>query len=79
MKNQDDGTFNLKEHFACDSSNFLYVVLFPTSGEEYTDETAIGKTKLRDHDRVYRQQIRQREYKKTQGKRTFENEWLRYL
>ena len=53
MKNNDDEIFNLKEHFTYDSSYSLYVVIFPTSGDEYTDETAIDKMKLRDHNGVY--------------------------
>ena len=44
-----DKTFNLKAHFSCDSSNLLYIVICPTCGEEYTSETGVGKTKLRDH------------------------------
>ena len=45
-----DKTFNLKAHFSCDSSNLLYIVICPTCGEEYTDETGAGKTKLRDRE-----------------------------
>ena len=55
----DDKTFNLKAHFSCDSSNLLYIVICPTCGE-----TGVGKTKLRDRVRVYRQHIRQPEYQK---------------
>ena len=59
-----DKTFNLKAHFSCDSSNLLYIVTCPTFGEEYTGETGVGKTKLRDRVRVYQQHIRQPEYQK---------------
>ena len=59
-----DKIFNLKAYFPCDSSNLLYVIIFSTCGEEYTVETEIGKTKLRDRVRVYRQHIRQPEYQK---------------
>ena len=54
-------TFSLKALFSCDSSNLLYMMIFPTCGEEYTGETGVGKAKLRDHVRVYRQ-LRQPEY-----------------
>ena len=74
-----DKTFNLKTYFSCDSYNLLYIIICPTCGEEYTGETGIGKTKLRDRVRVYRQHIRQPEYQKlkveehlrTYGKGTF--------
>ena len=59
-----DKTFNLKTYFSCDSYNLLYIIICPTCGEEYTGETGIGKTKLRDRVRVYRQHIRQPEYQK---------------
>ena len=59
-----DKTFNLKAHFSCDGSNLLYVVICPTCGEEYTGETGVGKTKLKDRVRVYRQHIRQPGYQK---------------
>ena len=48
-----DKTFNLKTHFSCDNFNLLYIIICPTCGETYTDQTAVGKTKLRDHVRVY--------------------------
>ena len=74
-----DKTFNLKTYFSCDSYNLLYIIICLTCGEEYTGETGIGKTKLRDRVRVYRQHIRQPEYQKlkaeehlrTCGKGTF--------
>ena len=59
-----DKTFNLKAHFSCDSSNLLYIVICPICGGEYTSETAVGKTKLRERARVYRQHIKQPEYQK---------------
>ena len=37
-----------KAHFSCDSSNLFNIVICPTCGEEYTGETGVGKTKLRD-------------------------------
>ena len=43
-----DKTFNLKAHFSCDSSNLFNIIICPTCGEEYTGETGVGKTKLRD-------------------------------
>ena len=54
----------MKTYFSCDSYNLLYIIICPTCGEEYTGETGIGKTKLRDRVRVYRQHIRQPEYQK---------------
>ena len=74
-----DKTFSLKTCFSCDSYNLLYIIICPTRGEEYTGETGIGKNRLRDSVRVYRQQIRQAEYQKlkveehlrTCGKGTF--------
>ena len=74
-----DKTFSLKVNFSYDSSNLLYVIICPTCCEEYTRETGIGKTKLSDRVRVYRQYIRQPEYQKlkveehlgTCGKGTF--------
>ena len=47
LKNVDE-TFNLKVHFSCESSNLLYIIICLTCREEYTGETEIGKTKLRD-------------------------------
>ena len=75
-----DKTYNLKAYFSCDSSNLLYVAICPTYSEKHTGETRVGKAKLRDRARVYRQHIRQPEYKKlqveeylrTSGKGTFE-------
>ena len=72
-------TFSLKTYLSCDSYNLLYIINYPTCGEKYTDETGIGKTKLRDRVRVYLQHIRQPEYQKlkveehlrTCGKGTF--------
>ena len=74
-----DKTFNLKTYFSCDSSNLLYIIICPTCDVEYTGETGISQTKLRDHVRVHRQHIRQPEYHKlkveehlrTCGKGTF--------
>lgn len=43
-----EGTFSLKTHFTCDSSNHFYVVTCSLCGEVYTCETRIGKTKLGD-------------------------------
>ena len=43
---------------SCESSNVIYVVTCPSCGEEYIGETGIGKTKLRDRVRVYRQHIK---------------------
>ena len=48
-----DKTFNLKTHFSCDNFNLLYIIICLTCGETYTDQTAVGKTKLRDYVRVY--------------------------
>ena len=53
-------------HFSCDSPNLLYIIICPTCGDEYTRETGVGKTKLRDHVRVYQQHIRQPEYREVQ-------------
>ena len=54
----------MKAYFASDSSNLLYIIICPRCGEKYTGETGIGKFKLRDRVRVYRQHIRQPEYQK---------------
>ena len=43
-----DKTFNLKTYFYCNSYNLLYIIICAPCGEEYTGETGIGKTKLRD-------------------------------
>ena len=59
-----DKTLNLKAHFSCDSSNLFYIIICPTCSEEYTSETGVGKTKLRERVQVYRQHIRQPEYQK---------------
>ena len=48
-----DNTFNLKTHFTCHSCNLFYVAVCPTCSEEYTGETGIGKTKVRDCVQVY--------------------------
>ena len=64
-----DKTFNFKAHFSCDSSNLLYIVICPRCGEEYTSETGVGKTKLRDRVRVYQQHIRQPVYHKLKVKK----------
>ena len=61
--------------FSCDSSSLLYIIICATCGEEYTSETGVGKTKLRE----YQQHIGQPEYQKlkveeylrTCGKDTF--------
>ena len=59
-----DKTFNLKTYFSCDSYNLLYIIICPTCDEEYTRETGVGKTKLRDRVRVYQQHIREPKYQK---------------
>ena len=51
-------------HNSCDSSNLLYIVICPTCGEKYNGETRVGKTKLRNRVRDYRQHIRLPEYQK---------------
>ena len=53
-----DKTFNLKTYFSCDSCNLLYIIIWPTCGEECTSETGVGKTKLRYHVCIYGQHIR---------------------
>ena len=57
-------TFFLRSEMSCNSSQLIYVVICPTCKEEYIGETGIGKTKLRDRVRVYRQHIRRPEYQK---------------
>ena len=66
-----DKTFNLKTCFSCDSSNLLYIIIFPTCDEEYTVETGIGKIKLRDRVRFYRQHIRKLEYQTPKAEEHF--------
>ena len=48
----------------CDSQNLIYVVICPTSKEEYIGETGIDDSKPRDRVRIYRQHIRQPEHEK---------------
>ena len=55
-------TFKLKNCFACDSFNPIYVAICDTCKEEYIGETGEGKNKLRDRVRVYRQHTRQPRY-----------------
>ena len=62
-----DKTFNLKTYFSCDSYNLLSIIICPICGEEYTGETGISKTKLRDGVQVYRQHIRKPEYQKLEA------------
>ena len=47
---------------SCDSFNVIYVVICSDCGEEYIRESGIGKQKVRDRVRIYRQHIRQPEY-----------------
>ena len=47
---------------SCDSFNLIYVIICPGCNEEYIGETGLGKTKLRERARIYRQHIRQPEY-----------------
>ena len=47
---------------SCDSFNVIYVVICSGCGEEYIGESGIGKQKVRDRVRIYRQHIRQPEY-----------------
>ena len=54
----------METYFSCDSYNLLYIIVCSRCGEEYTDETGIHKTKLKDRVRVYRQHIKQPEYQK---------------
>ena len=54
----------MKIYFSCHGSNLLYIIICPTCGEECTGETGVGKTKLRERVRVYRQHIRQHQYQK---------------
>ena len=51
-----DKKFTLKSPMSCDSSNLVYVLICLGCSEEYIGETGIGKSKLRDRVRVYRQQ-----------------------
>ena len=57
-----DKTFTLKTSFSCDSANLIYVVICSGCQEEYIGETGLGKSKLRDRVRIYKQHIRQQEY-----------------
>ena len=59
-----DKTFSLKVYFSCNSPHLFYIIICSTCGKKCTGETGIGKTKLRDHVRVYRHYIRQPEYQK---------------
>ena len=65
-----DKTFNLKTYFSCDSYNLLYIIICPTSGEEYTGETGVGKTKFRDRKPEYHK-LKVEEHLRTCGKGTF--------
>ena len=57
-------TFTLKTPVSCNSFNVIYVSICSGCLEEYTGETCVGKTRLRDRDRVYRQHIKQPEHQK---------------
>ena len=61
-------TFKLKNRFICHSFNLIYVVICGTCKEEYIGETGEAKTKLRDRVRMYRQHIRQPQYKQSKVK-----------
>ena len=47
---------------SCESFNVIYVLICSGCLEEYLGETSMGKTKLSDLVRVYRQHIKQPEY-----------------
>ena len=47
----------------CDSADLIYMVICSGCNGEYIGETGRNKQKLRDRERVYRQHIRQPEYK----------------
>ena len=49
---------------SCNSFNVIYVSICSVCLEEYIGETGVGKTRLRDRARVYRQQTKQPEYQK---------------
>ena len=56
--------FTLKTPMSCNSFNVIYVLISSGCLEEYIEETGLGKTRLRDRVRVYRQHIKQPEHQK---------------
>ena len=73
-------TFKLKNHFACDSFNPIYLAICDTCKEEYIGETGEGKNEIRDRVIVYRQHIRQPRFQQLKVKghvRVCGNEELR--
>ena len=55
-------TFTLKTSMSYNNFNVIYVVICSVCLEEYIGETGVGKRRLRDRVRVYRQQIKQPEH-----------------
>ena len=51
--------FTVKSSMSCESSDLIYVVVFPNCQGEYIGETGINRQKLQDRVRIYRQHIRQ--------------------
>ena len=49
---------------SCNSFNVIYVLICSGCSEERTGETGVGKTRLRDRVRVYRQHMKQPELQK---------------
>ena len=49
---------------SCNSFNVIYVLICSGCLEEYIGETGVGKARLRDRVKVYRQHIKQPEHQK---------------
>ena len=50
-------TFTLKFLISCNGFNVIYIVICLGCLEDYMGKTSVGKTRLRDRVRVYRQHI----------------------
>ena len=69
-------TLTLKTPMSCNSFNVINVLICSAFLQEYIGETGVGKTRLRDSVRVYRQHIKQPEHQKLKviricGRRSF--------
>ena len=69
-------TLTLKTPISCNSFTVINVLICSAFLQEYIGETGVGKTRLRDSVRVYRQHIKQPEHQKLKviricGRRSF--------
>ena len=61
---------------SCNSFNVISVLICSGCLEEYIGETGVGKTRLRDRVRVYRQHLKQSEHQKLRNIFKFAEEVL---